>query len=94
MKKLIVILSLILCMSCVAIAEEPTLTQAYGEEVRYDDVSGTTIYIGFAFPGTPTDEPEWRIMRMSYTGDDFNVEFADDDTEYDNIWDNRAALSY
>jgi len=59
-----------------------------------DDVGGTTIYIGEAQPGTATSAASWRIKRVVFTGDDSETLFADGDTNFNNIWDNRAALSY
>lgn len=90
MKKLISIF-LFLSLSCICVvAEEPTLTDPMQYEVRWDDVSGTTMYIGWATPGTATSVSEWRMARMTYTGDDWILEWADDDLLFDNEWDERA----
>jgi len=53
------------------------------------------IYTGKAQPGTLTSVASWRISRTTIQADDdVQVEWADGDDAYDNIWDNRAALSY
>lgn len=44
-------------------------------------------YLGFSNPGTPTDEPEWAIVKASATFRDW----ADNDTMMDKIWDDRVA---
>ena len=59
-----------------------------------DDVSGTTFYIGEAQPGELTSAASWRIKRVVFTGDDSSTKYADGDVNFDNIWDNRASLSY
>lgn len=62
--------------------------------MRYDEVDETTAYKGEAAPGTVTSDATWRIARYTFTGPDVTVEFADGDKNFDNIWDNRASLSY
>lgn len=54
-----------------------------------------TTYIGEALPGTATSAAAWRIQRIS-TAVATNQTFfwADGNADFDNIWDNRAALSY
>jgi len=64
------------------------------EVIRWDDVSGTTIYIGWALPGTAITTAQWKIARMTYTGDDWVYEFADGNDSYDNSFNDRATLSY
>lgn len=46
---------------------------------------------GFAKPGSATSAALWRIMVEDSTG---NIFFADGDDYFDNVWDNRNALSY
>lgn len=53
------------------------------------------VYVGEAAPGSATSAAAWKIKRLSYSGDNLTaVEWADGDTQYDNIWDNRASISY
>jgi hypothetical protein len=59
-----------------------------------DFVGTTTIYIGEAQPGTATSAASWRVKRVVFTGDDSTTLFADGNSNFDNIWDNRASLSY
>jgi hypothetical protein len=58
--------------------------------------SGSNLeYVGWSTPGTATSAAAWRIMRLVYTGSDvIRVEWADGDGEFDNVWDDRASLSY
>lgn len=76
---------------------------ATGEEVlaqRVDEESsGTVLYIGEANPGSLPNAASWRIKRITFTTDgggneDSVTEWADGDSNKDNIWDNRLGLSY
>ena len=61
------------------------------EKVLYDDdkTLNNVEYYGFAILGTATSEAHWRILRISYTGNDFVLEWASDGG-YTAEWDNRA----
>lgn len=61
---------------------------------RLDDAGGGVTYVGLAEAGTVTSASEWQIKRITEVGDDLQIEFADGDSEFDNVWDNRASLSY
>lgn len=60
--------------------------------------AGSPKYIGYAQPSsptTPTSAAIWKIMRLTYTANDLvATEWADGNTKFDNVWDNRAALNY
>ena len=57
--------------------------------------SGDLIYLGIAQPGTASSEAKWRIREYSYTsGDVVSILFADGNLNFDNVWDDRASLSY
>lgn len=55
--------------------------------------AGTTYY-GFAAPGTATSSASWRVLRKVVTAGASSYDWADGDSAYDNVWDNRAGLSY
>jgi len=61
--------------------------------IQLDD-TGSSTYIGEAFPGTPTSSALWRIKRVVETGPDSEITWADGNSDFDNIWDNRLSLSY
>ena len=42
---------------------------------------------------SPTSNPVWRIKRIS-TSSGVIVEWADGNVNFDNVWDDRASLSY
>ena len=60
------------------------------------DASNNAIYVGEAKAGTATDATGWRIKKITYDGSNnaTQVDWADNNTNEDNIWDNRASLSY
>lgn len=61
-----------------------------------DFVSDTLIYQGYATPGSQTSDPVWRVKRIQISAVDGDVteSFADGDSSYDNIWDDRVSLTY
>lgn len=61
--------------------------------VQVDDTGGT-IYVGISSPGVATSAAVWQILRLVESGGTFNLKYADGDAEFNNIWDNRAGLSY
>ena len=64
---------------------------------RADYVGGSDpIYIGRAIPGSLTNEAKWQIQKITYdvNGNPTSGLYAGDENDYDNIWDNRATLSY
>jgi len=62
------------------------------------DYSAATVllYAGNAHPGTAKSEALWQIKKMVYdgNGDLTDVQWADGNTKFDNIWNDRASLSY
>ena len=61
--------------------------------VRIDE-SSTTSYYGWAVPGTAGSAAGWRMMRRTVSSTVSTYEWADGNSSFDNIWDNRASLSY
>jgi len=59
-----------------------------------DEISSALTYLGFAKPGTGTDEAKWQIRRITKTGTVTVFEFADGNDRYDNVWDDRTSLTY
>lgn len=62
--------------------------------VRTDEVSSSLTYVGWAVPGTLDAAATWRIMRMSVTGTVTAIEWADGDEDFNNVWSDRASLTY
>lgn len=64
---------------------------AHGLQV--DEASATVTYIGRCAPGTATSENKWQIQKIDTTSGT-SITFADGNDEFDNVWDDRASLSY
>ena len=66
----------------------------YKEEV--DFVGSSLVYRGWAVPGSATSAPSWRIRRTRFIGAEGDVihDWADGNASFDNIWDDRASLTY
>lgn len=63
------------------------------QTLRYEDATATIAYIGLAVIGASESAPIWQIKRLdSTTGVD--VRWADGNAEFDNVWANRASLTY
>ena len=58
-----------------------------------DEASTTISYIGEAAPASSSSAPVWRIRRLDTTSG-VSLLYADGNTNFDNIWDNRASLTY
>lgn len=69
-------------------------TKNADETIKVDEASSTVIYQGFAIFGSLTSEAVWQIKKIEESGTVTTVTYADGNDDYDNIWDNRAALSY
>jgi len=82
MKKIILSLILIF-ITTFAVAQE---------KIEYDDdkTANDKEYFGWALPDTGTGTSRWKIMRITYSGNDFVVEWNNGDHEYNGEWDNRA----
>lgn len=48
-------------------------------------------YYGYAEPGTLSSEPKWMIRRLNSSGSDLIYEYADNDFNFNKIWDNKEA---
>lgn len=59
-----------------------------------DEASDTVTYIGEAVPSATPSQPLWRIIKADSTTNPTTIFFADADDNFDNIWVNRASLSY
>lgn len=67
--------------------------QDYAEKAGRDSTDSDIIYVGRKTEGATTSDPAWQIYRINITNPDV-TEYADGDTNFDNVWDDREALSY
>lgn len=59
------------------------------------DANGNLIYQGNAMPGSSKGSAVWQIKRFTYTsGNLSDIQYADGNMNFDNIWNDRASLLY
>lgn len=66
------------------------ITGAANYASRIDDVGGGVSYVGKAAPGTATSSAAWLVSRLTEVGDDLTIEWAPEDS----VWDDRLSLTY
>jgi len=57
-------------------------------------VSGDDTYIGIAPPGTAQATAKWQCKKISVSGSDTTITWADGDSEFDNVATDLTSLSY
>jgi len=60
---------------------------------RIDEATSTVTYIGKAATGSTTSTSVWQVQKIDTTTGTV-ITWADGNGDFDNIWDNRASLSY
>lgn len=58
-----------------------------------DTTTASVTYVGKARPGSVTSSGVWQVKKIDQTSG-VVITWADGNTLFDNIWDNRASLSY
>jgi hypothetical protein len=61
---------------------------------QVDDAGSGVTYIGQAQPGTLVADASWKIKKVTETGDDLKVEYADGTKDFDKVWNDRATYTY
>lgn len=59
----------------------------------YDDTASPITYLGEALPGSLTGSAIWRVSKIDITAGVITT-WADGNSNFDNIWSNRASLTY
>lgn len=59
-----------------------------------DEASSTVTYIGKAQPGSLENAAVWQIKKITISGTETITTYADGDADFNNVWDDRASLSY
>lgn len=65
-----------------------------GALVTDKTTTANTTYIGVAALGSLTSAAVWQIFQIVDSSGDKTITWADSNADYDNVWDNRAALTY
>lgn len=62
--------------------------------IRENSSNADILYIGEADNGTSTAASNWRITRLTKAGKSLDVDLADGNSKFDNVFDNRESLNY
>lgn len=69
-----------------------------GSQVEYsqiiDEVSATVTYVGKAEPGSLDSAPAWQIKKITVSGTETIITWADGNANFDNVWNDRASLTF
>ena len=60
---------------------------------RIDEASATVSYVGKAATGSVTASAVWQVQKLDTTSG-LIITWADSNASFDNVWDNRASLTY
>ena len=73
-------------------------TQTYNVGTDLNSIGSTIVggvqYIGFADPGVLESQTGWKIIKITTSGDEYNVKHANGNARFINIWDDRAGYTY
>lgn len=69
-------------------------SKIFFEPVLIDESNPNVIYKGFASPAAKQDEAVWAIQKITNKGEVCSYQWADGNKNFDNIWNDRATLSY
>ena len=62
---------------------------------NYDAVDATLAYVGKASAGAAAADAVWQIKRLTFTtAGDVTTAVADGNLDFDNVWADRASLTY
>lgn len=65
----------------------------YTTRMEYDGTK--VLYVGEAQPGTATSSPNWRIKKLTYSGNLVTqIDWAGGSNAFDKIWDSRTSYTY
>lgn len=76
------------------ITNDKVLTESIAYKSLVDEASSTVTYVGKALTGASTGSAAWQISRISISGSLTSVEYAGGTTSFNQIWANRAGLTY
>ena len=62
--------------------------------IREDSGNQDVLYIGEADNGTATSASNWKVTRITTSGSSVDVDLADGNSKFDNVFDNRESLTY
>lgn len=72
-----------------------TSNKSTAESIRLDDKSTVKVtYVAYAGIGSLESAAVWKIFRLTEIVSGLKTEYADGNSNYDNIWNDRVSLTY
>lgn len=68
------------------------LSVNFNGRIEIDEASSTVTYVGKAPYGVADSDPSWYIVKLTSSGNDLSIKSAS--TLFDQVWTNRASLTY
>lgn len=62
--------------------------------ILVDAASSSTTYVGIGKLGSDESQAVWQIFRINTASNVTKVQFADSNENFDNVWADRASLTY
>ena len=73
----------------------PTAVEVTSNYTKRFDIQATVIYIGYASHSSASNTASWQIKKITLSGGlPTALQFADSNEAFDNVWDDRATLTY
>ena len=69
-----------------------TIPEVYYESRNDTTTDANLVYLGKAVPGSASSAAAWQIKRYNKSAG--HMSFADDDTTFTKIWDDRTSYTY
>ena len=61
---------------------------------KIDEASATVTYVGKALLGSASSAAVWQIQKITVASTVTSITWADSDADFNNVWDDRASLTY
>lgn len=66
----------------------------FAYKTNIDEASSTVTYVGKASTKAATSEAQWQIIKIEVSGTITTIKYANGSYSFNQIWDNRASLTY
>jgi hypothetical protein len=63
-------------------------------DLETDESVPGVVYLGQAVPGTETNQPLWRIRKITEGANGTSIDWANGSSLMDQVWDDRLSLTY
>lgn len=96
-KRVIIFLLLLIgiCVTCYSQEYVKIKKDYYTNEYDDDKTLNNCEYFGWsAFAGATESQAVWKIMKITYSGNDFIIQWANGNQDFSNKWEERATLTY